>query len=275
MTESVFASTSDGAVIATSFGFGAKLGGLYTPSSLYREALALRKDVVEAEVDLESVVNEHQYVWCPWSRVSVTATTAMSERSRMPSQPVLQDSDVTESYAGSGQSYAKAWSGYYSVADRITALTLATGRDVNGLDDLKLLDLGCAGGRRMAEYAAHGAEVYGIELNKLHVALAPAIIRPRIVVGDALVDTYAFGTDSFNACICSVLGTTHFHDVQHLARELARILVPTGGLVLDVPTKHDVGPCLESNYRVYLRAFKDAGFTPSHWFEHQVLLRRI
>lgn len=262
--------TPSGSVAVTGHGFGVELRGVYTPNELY--TLSGLHEPAE-KVERPPLFDEYyNFAWCPWTRRSLDAFSRICERTRMVTQLRLHEDDVHASYAGTGKPYKDAWQLYYPLQTRLDAIT--TGLGVQSPRGTRVLDLGCAAGRPLLGYHAHGMDVYGIEANPEHVRDAPELIKPRIITGDALVDTYVFKANTFNVIICSVLGTTSFPDVEHLFRECHRLLVQDGLIILDMPTRFHIGPDLSADYHTYTKVLRQTGFRATQLFRQQVLARK-
>jgi SAM-dependent methyltransferase len=264
--------TATGSVVVTSYGLGVEVRGIYTPMELF--ALA-NSNVPAGAISTAPVVFDgyYNYAWCPWARRSVDAFTSICERTRMVTQLRLDIDDVHTNYAGTGKAYKEAWFSYYPTETRLNAIT--RGLRVRNPGGIRLLDLGCAGGRHLLPMHAHGIDVYGIEANPEHLRDAPDLVKDRVIAGDALVDTFMFKKGMCEVIICSVLGTTAFPDLPHLFRECARLLVQNGIIILDVPPRQfNIGPGLASGYTVYMKVLRNAGFQPLEFTRHQLIARK-
>lgn len=263
-----------GAYAVTKHGFGVEMRGTYTQNELFRVSGLYMPDDADVVQTPPNFAEYYNYAWCPWKRRSIDAFSRICERTRMATGLRLHADDVFASYAGTGRPYAESWDKYYPVSVRM--LTFTTGLGTQQLPArLRLLDLGCAGGRAMLQYHAYGLDVYGIEANPEHVRLVPDLIRDRVFLGDALVDTYLFNANTFNIVVCSALGTTMTVDVEHLFREIHRVLAPGGLAVFDVPTAFNLGPHLSSENGTYSRMLRRLGFKGIALFRNQVLARKL
>jgi ubiquinone/menaquinone biosynthesis C-methylase UbiE len=127
----------------------------------------------------------------------------------------------------------------------------------------------------MLQYHAYGLDVYGIEANPEHVHAAPELIRDRVFIGDALVDTYLFNANTFNIVVCSVLGTTAVADAEHLFREVYRVLTPGGLVVLDVSSAFNTGSNRSTENGTYSRMLHRLGFKGVVLFRNNILARKL
>jgi len=263
-----------GAYAVTKHGFGVEMRGTYTPNELFRASklyMPEESDIAQLPPNFPEYYN---YAWCPWARNSLDAFSRICERTRMVTGLRLHADDVFANYAGCGKPYADSWDKYYPIQARLLAFQQGFGTAVVP-PRLRLLDLGCAGGRSMLQYHAHGLDVYGIEANPEHVRTAPDLVRGRVLLGDALVDTYMFNANTFNIIVCSVLGTTMTVDIEHLFREIHRLLAAGGLAVFDVPGSFNIGPHLSSENSTYSRMLRRLGFKGILLFRSQLLARKI
>jgi ubiquinone/menaquinone biosynthesis C-methylase UbiE len=107
------------------------------------------------------------------------------------------------------------------------ALSLAPGQ--------RILDLGCGAGLFLS-WLSRGLEarLYGLDLSPGSLGLArQRTSAPRLVAGDAEVLPYADG--SFDRVACNG-AAHHLPDVESMLREVHRVLLPGGRLVLYEPT---------------------------------------
>jgi SAM-dependent methyltransferase len=105
------------------------------------------------------------------------------------------------------------------------------------IDDLRLparariLDAGCGSGRNMVEFARHGT-ITGIELSDTSVRLARAREAGEVVEGSVL--DMPFDTGAFDMA-ASLDVIEHLQDDLQALRELRRVVVPGGALLVTVP----------------------------------------
>jgi SAM-dependent methyltransferase len=105
------------------------------------------------------------------------------------------------------------------------------------IDDLRLparariLDAGCGSGRNMVEFARHGS-VTGIELSATSVGLARARGAGEVVEGSVL--DMPFEPAAFEMA-ASLDVIEHLQDDLQALRELRRVVVPGGALLVTVP----------------------------------------
>lgn len=260
-----------GALAVARHGFGVQLRGVYTPNEIYRSALAASSSVRRSD-DPEFFDSYYSYAWCTWDKLGIDACAALCERTRLVTQASFSKSDVHTNYAGLGKPYAACWDSYIAVTDRLSLLR----RVAPNLEHLKLLDMGCAGGRMLLLYHAYGLDAYGIEANVAHYVSRSDLVRDRVVLGDALASMFLWSNESFDILICSLLGTVAFPDLPHLFRECRRVLVPSGTLVLDIPKRERafIGNELVEDYRTYLKTIRDAGLKPVTFYRQQLLVRK-
>jgi SAM-dependent methyltransferase len=116
----------------------------------------------------------------------------------------------------------------------------------------RILDAGCGSGRNMVELARHGT-VTGIELSETSVGLARARDAGEVIEGSVL--TMPFDESSFDLAV-SLDVIEHLEDDAGALRELRRVVVPGGPLLVTVPaypwlwSGHDV---VNHHHRRYTR----------------------
>jgi SAM-dependent methyltransferase len=105
------------------------------------------------------------------------------------------------------------------------------------IDDLRLparariLDAGCGSGRNMVEFARHGT-VTGIELSPTSVELARKREAGDVVEGSVLDMPFDAGSFDLAASLDVI---EHLQDDLQALRELRRVVVPGGSLLVTVP----------------------------------------
>ena len=134
----------------------------------------------------------------------------------------------------------------------------------------RILDAGCGSGRNMVELARRGA-VTGLELAPASLEAARARDAGTVVAG-SLGEPLSFADDSFDLAVAlDVL--EHVQDDRAALRELARIVVPGGRLVVTVPQygwlwgEHDV---LSHHERRYTRPLLLGRGAAAGWFAERV-----
>jgi SAM-dependent methyltransferase len=131
----------------------------------------------------------------------------------------------------------------------------------------RILDAGCGSARNMVEFARYGA-VTGIELSPASVTLARDRAVGEVLEGSVL--ELPFADDSFELAT-SLDVIEHLDDDLAALRELRRVVVPGGALLLTVPayqwlwSGHDV---VNHHYRRYTRRSLRAVAERAGW--HQV-----
>jgi SAM-dependent methyltransferase len=95
----------------------------------------------------------------------------------------------------------------------------------------RILDAGCGSGRNMVELAHHGT-VTGIELSETSVLLARERGAGEVIEGSVL--DMPFAADSFELA-ASLDVIEHLEDDLSALRELRRVVVPGGALLVTVP----------------------------------------
>jgi SAM-dependent methyltransferase len=128
-------------------------------------------------------------------------------------------------------------------------------RVLDGLDlppGARILDAGCGSGRNMVELARRGT-VTGVELSPTSVCLARERGVGEVIEGSVL--DMPFADDSFELAV-SLDVVEHLEDDVAALRELRRVVVPGGALVVTVPayqwlwSGHDV---INHHHRRYTR----------------------
>jgi len=95
----------------------------------------------------------------------------------------------------------------------------------------RILDAGCGSGRNMLELARHGT-VTGVELSATSAQLARAREVGEVVEGSVLEMPFADGSFELAMCLDVI---EHLDDDVAALRELRRVLVPGGRLLITVP----------------------------------------
>ena len=95
----------------------------------------------------------------------------------------------------------------------------------------RILDAGCGSGRNMVELARHG-HVTGVELSPASVGLARERNAGEVIAGSVL--DMPLESDSFDLAVCLDV-IEHLADDVGALRELRRVVVPGGSLLVTVP----------------------------------------
>lgn len=154
--------------------------------------------------------------------------------------------------------------------------------DLNRLDVHRgqlLLDVGCGEGRHCIGAEKKGADVIGLDIDRVSLdraQLAKSNDRANVLFlqGDTL--QLPFADESFDRVICSEV-MEHVHDFEGATRELARITKGNGRIAITVPTAiseylylclgNDYFETLGGHIRIFrpsslARALRSAGFVP-------------
>lgn len=124
--------------------------------------------------------------------------------------------------------------------------------EAHSVQGLRVLDLGCAGGRNTVYLAAQGADVYAVDASPAMVTktrarltdMAVSDAHERVIEG-SMTDLGCFEDDTFEWVIA--LGVYHtatsFDAWQHAIAETARVLKSDGALLLSqfAPGSHIAG----------------------------------
>jgi SAM-dependent methyltransferase len=105
---------------------------------------------------------------------------------------------------------------------------------------LRLLDVGCGNGYVLAQYAKHGAEVYGVDLTDTALELTRRRFQFAGLKGDFRPtdgDTLPYEDAMFDiACSMGVLH--HIADSRPMIAEMRRVLKPGGRIILMLYHRH-------------------------------------
>ena len=103
----------------------------------------------------------------------------------------------------------------------------------------RLLDIGCGEGFFLEEAARLGMVGYGVEIVPSAIRLArERVPSARLTLADGEALPYADGSMDYVTCLGSL---EHFPDPVAGAREVARVLAPTGRALIVVPNRRFVG----------------------------------
>jgi len=102
------------------------------------------------------------------------------------------------------------------------------------LNGLSVLDVGCGLGGKTVAYTEEGADAFGVDISKEHIAVSVGFAASRgrkahFVVGDAA--SLPFTDRSFHFVVAND-SMEHFSDPDRAMADLSRILVPGGRLFL-------------------------------------------
>jgi SAM-dependent methyltransferase len=109
---------------------------------------------------------------------------------------------------------------------------------------IRVLDLGCGSGRHMVHMANSGLQVYGVDNSPTALRLAAEWLAEkddvaRLTLADAR-QPLPFQNDSFDALISTqVIHHAILATVQETANEIARIVRPSGRILISVPLGKD------------------------------------
>jgi SAM-dependent methyltransferase len=132
----------------------------------------------------------------------------------------------------------------------------------------RILDAGCGSGRNMVELARRGT-VTGVELSPTSVCLARERGVGEVIEGSVL--DMPFADDTFELAV-SLDVVEHLEDDVAALRELRRVVVPGGALVVTVPayqwlwSGHDV---INHHHRRYTRRSLQAVAEQAGWREER------
>jgi len=103
----------------------------------------------------------------------------------------------------------------------------------------RVIDVACGTGvvaRLAAEHVGAEGAVAGVDINPGMLAVARTVTRPEVAIDwhEASADTLPFADATFGVALCQ-MGLQFFPDRRAAMREVRRVLVPGGRLVLNVP----------------------------------------
>ena len=256
MDDFIVLPTSRGSICGTKFGIGVDLDGTYTPNDILETGFKL-KSMIKTETEPYWIDTFNNYSWIPWSRLNHQYCQAVRHRTMRDSKHNLEASDLTR-YLGIGD-YVSVWPIYIPTASRIQALSA----HFTSMQGLRVLELGCGCGHQLLPLAAHGCDVYGMELNPSLFGSRHPLLRDRIQFGDALIDPWLmYNQDSFNVIIVSMIGFVNYSDLLEFFTGLAHIL-RKGVLIVDL-VKHNSGTGSIRPFTSYKEPLRIAGFSPKH-----------
>jgi 2-polyprenyl-3-methyl-5-hydroxy-6-metoxy-1,4-benzoquinol methylase len=240
-----------GDIITNDFCFGVRLDGKYTASEIFDCAVKHRPKA-ESVTTYHPTVSDwslyNKYVWIPWNRLHHGIGEHIIRRCQMTSTPMNSDEIVCD-YIGTKSKYEDAWTRYITTSDRITAITKFTG----SIKNLRILDLGCAGGNSLAMLGAYGADVYGIECHPEMFNARNKLLDQRIVFGDALECLHVFKPASFDVVIVSMIGNVWWRDVNFFLSQVRDLLYPGGLMMLDLMQHKHVDLKSRAMYKVVMQ----------------------
>jgi 2-polyprenyl-3-methyl-5-hydroxy-6-metoxy-1,4-benzoquinol methylase len=227
--------TYGGSIITNGFGFGVWFGGKYTTNEIFHKTAEHKPKAQDANFPAVADWNLfNDFAWNAWSRHSPFIGEQIVNRCKMHTPSDMSD-EMYDDYIGTGDSVWHSWPRYITGYDRIGVLT----RLAPTLKSLKVLDLGCACGNSLLGLGAYGMDVYGVEYHPRMYNDRNALLKDRIVFGDALGCLYQFNKDAFDVVVISMVGNIWWTDVPHFLTDVSRVLRQGGIVLLDVmPHKH-------------------------------------
>lgn len=245
--------TSCGRIVGTSFGIGLDIHGTYTPSEIMRVGSTFEKRFEKTEPHWVECFNE--CVWLPYDRITHVYCQAVRQRLQMGTVHKCEPDDLHR-YLGVS-SYTSAWPLYTETSSRMHILS----RFFKTMGGVRWLELGCGCGNQLLPLAAHGCDVYGMELNPLMYAERHELLRNKITFGDALLDpAIVYKRGSFDVVVVSMIGFVNHSDLCELFSNLS-FLVGKGILVVDLIAR-DRGTGHIRPIESYKSPLRQAGFIP-------------
>lgn len=189
-------------------------------------------------------------IWTPWYITSTTVTpSALSDRIQLRSVP-LWDVNQWDNYGLQG-SYPDNWD---KLGSSFHARLALLRRIYPSLSDLRVLDVGCGSGASMLNFALHGMDVYGIEIDPNMINHVPDFLLQRIVWADALYGLYAWGRETFDVAFIGCLGYVMSSDLGKLLTDLWGTLKQGSPVILDLPRNaQEVSVADKVAYGPYIR----------------------
>lgn len=147
----------------------------------------------------------------------------------------------------------------------------------------RILDAGCGSGRHLLALEAAGADAVGIDFSLEMLRVARSKLRQAALVQADLLLGWPVRAGQFDAGVCALVGE-HLDDLEHVCREMWRVLRPGGRAIFSVyhPAMAEAGK--EANFRRdgveyrlgaerhtladYLAAVVTAGFAEIEHREH-------
>lgn len=144
------------------------------------------------------------------------------------------------------------WDDYYGNLFRMNAYTCARYdivcecvQEAHLSPDARILDVGCGDGALAGVlHTRLKLPISGVDTNEKGVALAKQMFAERGLSGDfILIDGYdtGFQDDSFSLAVCSEV-IEHVDNPAAMLREIFRILVPGGRLIITTPIRFSEKP---------------------------------
>lgn len=126
----------------------------------------------------------------------------------------------------------------------------------------RVLDLGCGTGRLVADLAARGFEVDGIDVEQRAVLIGQRILERRgyaqqaqLYVGDVHDPNHAVAAGNYDIVVCTEV-LEHVGPWRELLQRAGELLRPGGTLIVSVPRDPRQFSVLD-NYAGHLRRFRD------------------
>jgi len=129
----------------------------------------------------------------------------------------------------------------------------------------KVLDIGCAKGFLVSLFHNLNIDAYGIDISSYAINHSSETIRKNLSVLDIEKDNLLFPDNHFDLLtMIEVLEHLHFSSMDHILREIKRVLKPNGYICLTLPTKkeekQDVTHINLHPKPFWIKLFKENGF---------------
>jgi SAM-dependent methyltransferase len=115
---------------------------------------------------------------------------------------------------------------------------------VHGLNKIikpkRLLDIGCGKGFLIFCFHKLNKEAYGVDVSSYAINHSPLEIRKNLFLLDVEKNSLPFPNNYFDLItLLDVLEHLHFSSINHLFKEIKRVLIPSGFICITLPTKRE------------------------------------
>jgi ubiquinone/menaquinone biosynthesis C-methylase UbiE len=104
----------------------------------------------------------------------------------------------------------------------------------------RILDIGCAKGFLVSLFHSFGVESYGVDISSYAVSRAPEEIKKNLFVLDVEKGNLPFPDNYFDLLtMIDILEHLHFSSINHILKEIKRVLKQNGYICLTLPTPQE------------------------------------